>query len=127
MGKRDLAKREGTHSCRSSNMNSQIYLHVEIYTLAHIKTDQWRTSIHTDTNMFIHMHSCVLRYTQTKHASTNMNTHTHTDMYSFMFTNVYTLTEKPIVQHTDLCSHRHRPDMDTHKYICAHPGRHRYI
>lgn len=34
---------------------------------------------------------------------------THNEhMYSYMFTNVYTLAQKPTVQHTDMYSHRHR-------------------
>lgn len=47
-------------------------------------------------------------------------------MCSYVFTNVYTLTQKPTVQHTDTYSHRHSPDTDTLKYMCK-TGMHRYI
>jgi len=60
----------------------------------------------------------------TKHALTDRNTHTGT--YSYMFTNVYTLTYKLTVQHIDMYSQRPRPDTDTHKYMCK-TGMHRYI
>ena len=68
----------------------------------------WKyTQLHTDMDMFIHMHLRVPRYTNTTHASTNIHTHTHThtDMYFYMFTNVYTLTQKPTIQYTDMSSH----------------------
>lgn len=77
------------------------------------------TVTHTETDIdqtFIHVHSCVARYTRTKHASANSNR--HTGMYHSMLTYVYTLTQKPTVQHTDLTH--------THEYICAHTGTHRY-
>lgn len=36
------------------------------------------------------------------------------------------LTYKPTVQYTDKYSHRHRPDLATHKYMCK-TGMHIYI
>lgn len=39
-----------------------------------------------------------------------------------MFTNVYTLAQKPTIQHTDVYSHRHR-----YTNICTHTGMHRCI
>lgn len=36
------------------------------------------------------------------------------------------LTYKPTVQYTDMYSHRHRPDIATHKYMCK-TGMHIYI
>lgn len=110
---RDLAKREGTHSGRSSNMNSQTNLHVEIYTVTH-----------RHGHVYTHALTCAQIH---KHYTCIDNTHTHTDMYFYMFTNVYTLTQKPTIQYTDMSLHRHRPDTDTHKYTCAHAGTHRCI
>lgn len=54
-------------------------------------------------NRFTHVHSCVARYTQTKHAPANSNR--HTDMYYSMLTYVHTLTE---THHP-----AHRPDTYT--------------
>lgn len=67
MGKRDLAKRKGTHSCRSSNINSQTYLHIQIHSYTY--KDRPMESKHT--NMFLHMH---VYAPPAKRALTDMNT-----------------------------------------------------
>lgn len=90
MAKRNVAKREDTHSCRSSNMNSHTYLYVEIYTVTYIMIDQWRAGICTDSSMF-YSHALVCPDTLNMHQQ--MNTH------------VYTLTQKRMVQHKDMYSH----------------------
>lgn len=55
------------------------------------------------TQKHVYTHELMCSQIHTKHVST----WTHTDKYSYMFTNVYTLTQKPIVQHTDMYSHRY--------------------
>lgn len=81
----------------------------------HIKTDQRRTSIHT--NMFMHMHPCV---PPTKHALTNMNTHEY----------VFLRVHECVYSHTETHSpaHRHVLTQTWHtlKYMCK-TRMHRYI
>lgn len=68
---RDLAKREGTHSGRSSNMNSQTNLHVEIYTVTH---RHGHVYTHALTCAQIHKHyTCI-----------DKHQHTHTEICIFI-------------------------------------------
>lgn len=72
------------------------------------------------------MNSCV--------PTLNMYQHEHIDKYSYMFTNVYTLTQKPIVQHTDMYSQRYTyvhihvcTDIYLQTHVLSHTDTHTHI
>lgn len=63
--KRNLAKRKDTFMQILKHEYTDIPTCRNMLSYTYKDTGAWITSIHTDTNMFIHMHSCVPRYTYT--------------------------------------------------------------
>lgn len=110
-GKRNLAKRKDTFMQILKHEYTDIPTCRNMLSYTYKDTGAWITSIHTDTNMFIHMHSCAQIHIHTKYAQT---VHLHIDVHPHMYAKcVYPQVETQSSVHIFTQVHSHRTDTYT--------------